>query len=95
MKTVSSGDSACHNCGTDAQGNFCHDCGQATTLHMPSAREFLHEFIAHYVALEGKLWRTLAMLLFRPGALRAYPSSERLLRAAHRERGQGVRRTHG
>lgn len=36
---------------------------------MPSAREFLHEFIAHYVALEGKLWRTLALLLFRPGAL--------------------------
>ena len=36
---------------------------------MPSAREFLHEFVAHYVALEGKLWRTLALLLFRPGAL--------------------------
>lgn len=36
---------------------------------MPSAREFLHEFVAHYVALEGKLWRTLALLLFHPGAL--------------------------
>lgn len=69
MKTVTSGDSACHNCGTDAQGNFCHACGQTTTLHVPSAREFLHEFVAHYVALEGKLWRTLALLLFRPGAL--------------------------
>ena len=38
-------------------------------MHVPSAREFLHEFVAHYVALEGKLWRTLALLLFRPGAL--------------------------
>jgi hypothetical protein len=59
----------CHNCHTDAPGNFCSACGQATTLHVPSAREFLHEFVAHYVALEGKLWRTLALLLFRPGAL--------------------------
>ena len=72
MKTVSSSASpasTCHNCNTDAPGNFCSACGQATTLHVPSAREFLHEFVAHYVALEGKLWRTLALLLFRPGAL--------------------------
>ncbi|MCA1863765.1 DUF3667 domain-containing protein [Janthinobacterium lividum] len=61
--------STCHNCNTDAPGNFCSACGQTTTLHMPSAREFLHEFVAHYVALEGKLWRTLALLLFRPGTL--------------------------
>jgi hypothetical protein len=38
-------------------------------LHVPSAREFLHEFIAHYVALEGKLWKSVALLLFRPGRL--------------------------
>lgn len=68
-KTVSPIASPCHNCGADAPGNFCSACGQATVLHMPSAREFLHEFVAHYVALEGKLWRTLALLLFRPGAL--------------------------
>jgi hypothetical protein len=36
---------------------------------MPSAAEFLHEFIGHYVALEGKLLGTLSRLLFRPGAL--------------------------
>lgn len=72
MKTVSpstSPASTCHNCHTDAPGNFCSACGQSTVLHVPSAREFLHEFVAHYVALEGKLWRTLALLLFRPGAL--------------------------
>ncbi len=38
---------------------------------MPSAGEFLHEFIGHFVALEGKLWGTLALLLFRPGSLTA------------------------
>ena len=59
----------CPNCGTRIAGNFCQGCGQAAHLHVPSAREFLHEFIAHYVALEGKLWKSVALLLFRPGRL--------------------------
>jgi hypothetical protein len=61
--------SHCLNCGTAAAGNFCQQCGQETRLHVPSAREFLHEFIGHYVALEGKLWQSLGLLLFRPGRL--------------------------
>lgn len=60
---------ACANCATAVNGNFCPACGQETTLHVPSAREFLHEFVGHYVALEGKLWKTLGLLLFRPGRL--------------------------
>lgn len=59
----------CPNCGARLGGAFCQGCGQAAQLHVPSAREFLHEFIAHYVALEGKLWKSLALLLFRPGRL--------------------------
>jgi hypothetical protein len=59
----------CHNCGARVSGKFCSACGQETTLHVASVREFLHEFIGHYVALEGKLWKTLALLLFRPGML--------------------------
>lgn len=59
----------CHNCGAVVGGKFCAACGQETTLHVASAREFLHEFIGHYIALEGKLWKTLALLLFRPGKL--------------------------
>jgi hypothetical protein len=61
--------SGCPNCGAAVSGNFCHQCGQETVLHPPSSREFMHEFIGHYVALEGKLWKSLALLLFRPGRL--------------------------
>ena len=60
---------ACKNCGATTSGNYCHACGQATHLHVPSAREFLHEFLSHYVALEGKLWRSLKLMLFKPGFL--------------------------
>ena len=59
----------CANCRATTSGNYCQQCGQATHLHVPSAREFLHEFIAHYVALEGKLWKSLGKLVFRPGFL--------------------------
>ncbi|WP_284620088.1 DUF3667 domain-containing protein [Aquabacterium humicola] len=48
---------------------FCPRCGQETTLHPPSFWEFVHEFVGHYVALEGALWRTLALLLLKPGRL--------------------------
>ncbi|XYJ10981.1 DUF3667 domain-containing protein [Telluria sp. B2] len=59
----------CPNCATQLGGKFCQGCGQPAHLHVPSAREFLHEFIAHYVALEGKLWKSMALLLFKPGKL--------------------------
>ena len=61
--------STCPNCDAAVAGNFCHQCGQATVLHPPSAGEFLHEFIGHYVALEGKLLQTLKLLVLRPGQL--------------------------
>ena len=62
-------DLACRNCGTQAPLNFCPECGQETALHPPSLVEFLHEFVGHYVALEGTLWRTLWLLVRRPGRL--------------------------
>ena len=61
--------SDCPNCGAHVSGKFCHECGQETVLHPPSTREFLHEFIGHYVALEGKLLQTMKLLLLKPGQL--------------------------
>ena len=62
-------DLACRNCGTQAPLEFCPACGQETTLHPPTLVEFLHEFVGHYVALEGALWQTLKLLLTKPGRL--------------------------
>ena len=43
-------------------------------------REFVGEFIGHYVAVEGPLWRTLGLLIFRPGGLtNAYMAGKRVL----------------
>lgn len=61
----------CRNYAVVVSGNFCAACGQETLLHVASAREFLHELIGHYIALEGKLWKTLGLLLLRPGMLTA------------------------
>src|ERR1700761_5250521 len=62
-------DLACRNCGHQAPLEFCPACGQETALHPPTLVEFLHEFVGHYVALEGTLWQTLKLLLTRPGRL--------------------------
>lgn len=63
--------SQCRNCGAAVNYHYCSVCGQETRLHVPSAGEFLHEFIGHYVAFEGKLWQTVWKLLTRPGQLTA------------------------
>jgi len=52
-----------------AQGAYCAHCGEAIHPHAPTAGEFIHEFIGHYVALEGKLWNTLRLLVGKPGQL--------------------------
>ncbi len=60
----------CPNCDTALSGgNYCQNCGQETRLHAASFAEFAHEFIGHYVALEGRLWGTFTRLMFRPGLL--------------------------
>jgi hypothetical protein len=38
-------------------------------VKLPTARVFLGEATGRYVSMDGRLWRTLAALLFRPGFL--------------------------
>ena len=38
-------------------------------MKLPTARVFMREATGRYVSLDGRMWRTLAALLFRPGFL--------------------------
>jgi tRNA/rRNA methyltransferase len=59
----------CRNCGTPAPGAYCPACGQETRTRPPTFLQFMREAGGRYVALDGRLWRTLGGLLFRPGFL--------------------------
>ena len=70
-------ESACLNCGTPLIGSHCHECGQAAHLHRTLGA--LGHDLAHGVLhLDGKNWRTLPMLAWKPGELtRRYIHGER------------------
>lgn len=61
----------CLNCQTKLapEARFCSQCGQDTANHPPSLMEFVHEFVSHYIAVEGTLWKSLWGLMARPGFL--------------------------
>jgi hypothetical protein len=61
--------SRCPNCGAATHGHFCANCGQETALALPGFRAFMREAAGRYVALDGRLWRTLFALIARPGFL--------------------------
>ncbi len=67
----------CLNCGTRLLGEHCHACGQSAHVHR-SLGGIGHE-IAHGVFhFEGKIWRTLPLLVLHPGTLtRRYVNGER------------------
>src|SRR5690349_21752662 len=62
----------CASCGQPLVGrNFCSHCGEEVldarklTLRYFLTQSLLHEFLN----VDGKIWRTLKLLLFRPGLL--------------------------
>lgn len=61
-------ESACLNCGTALVGSHCHACGQAAHVHK-TLGAFFHDLLHGVFHFEGKIWRTLPMLVARPGRL--------------------------
>jgi hypothetical protein len=68
---------ACLNCGAALHGRFCNVCGQAAHIH----RSLLHlgeELLHGLFHFDAKGWRTLPLLIARPGLLtRRYIDGQR------------------
>lgn len=59
----------CRNCDARVAGEYCANCGQETRIELPSFRAFMRDAAGRYVALDGRLWRTLYALIAWPGFL--------------------------
>jgi hypothetical protein len=68
METVSEA-AACLNCGAGLSGRWCSQCGQRNATPRPTLHELLHEAIHELGHVDGKIIRTVALLLFKPGVL--------------------------
>ena len=67
----------CLNCGTELVGPHCHNCGQKGHVHR-TLTAWWHDFLHGVLHLDGKLWHTLPLLVWRPGDLtRRYVEGER------------------
>ncbi|WP_421738440.1 DUF3667 domain-containing protein [Caulobacter sp.] len=59
----------CANCGAPLEGWYCHSCGQNADTHHRSILHLIWEAIEGMFHLDGRLAKTLPLLLFRPGVL--------------------------
>jgi hypothetical protein len=67
----------CLNCGAALTGPFCAECGQHAHVHR-TLGAFFHDFLHGVLHFEGKIWRTLPLLAWKPGELtRRYVDGQR------------------
>ena len=72
-----SAEAACLNCGAVLSGEYCQDCGQHAHVHR-TLTAFFHDVAHGVLHFEGKVWRTLPLLLWQPGELtRDYVAGKR------------------
>ncbi len=67
----------CLNCGAQVDSPFCRNCGQKAKVHR-TLSAFWHDLIHGVFHFDGKIWRTVPMLVWHPGQLtRRYVHGER------------------
>ncbi len=59
----------CPNCGRDRPESFCAHCGQSDRDYARALRSVAGEFVRETFELDSRLFRTLKLLMFRPGSL--------------------------
>lgn len=68
----------CANCGTALAGSYCHACGQIGHVHR-SIWHMIEEGLHGLLHFDSKTWRTLPLLIARPGLLtRRYIDGQRV-----------------
>lgn len=78
------GESACRNCGRSLQGAYCSACGQKRVdARDETLAHLLKQAFQQLTEIDGKLLRSLRLLLFAPGLLsREYMDGRRIRYAA-------------
>lgn len=69
MSTVADLPSSCLNCGKPIDSAFCPDCGQENTPTAASLRSLLADAWEEVFKLDAKIFRSINLLLLKPGQL--------------------------
>ena len=59
----------CLNCNAEVQGKYCHICGQENIFPRESAWHLVSHFFQDITHFDGKFFRTLGLLIRKPGFL--------------------------
>jgi hypothetical protein len=59
----------CLNCGAAIAGRHCAQCGQSADVHVLSMKEVAGDVTHSLLHLDSRVWRTLRLLVGRPGEL--------------------------
>lgn len=70
----------CLNCGTEFTGEYCPKCGQKASTARITVKKSVQSLMATITALDGRFFRTMGNLFWRPGHLvRDYITGKRAL----------------
>lgn len=59
----------CLDCGAPVTGRHCDQCGQSGDVHVLSMREVAGDVTHSLLHLDSRVWRTLRLLVLKPGEL--------------------------
>ncbi len=59
----------CLDCGAPVTGKHCEHCGQSGDVHVLSMREVAGDVTHSLLHLDSRVWRTLKLLILKPGEL--------------------------
>jgi hypothetical protein len=77
MRSGRTTEANCLNCGTALVGSYCFACGQHAHVHR-TLFAFAQDFLTGALNFEGKIFKTLPLLAWRPGSLtRRYIDGQR------------------